>query len=94
MPFTDRFIEITIATFDGSAAKYKNEEDCERLENRCKINPFKIESYQESIPIELEFSKENQVVTNIIMESGESHLAKIPIDQFEKLLNAWQNKNQ
>lgn len=92
--FTDRFIEIIVTTFDGEAAKYKDQVDCDRLENRCKLNPFKIESYQEAIPIELDFSEENRNCTNIIMESGDTHLARMPVAEFEKLLNAWQKTNQ
>lgn len=92
--FTDRFIEFKITTFDGEAAKYKEPVDCDRLENICKINPFKIESHQEAIPIELDFAEENKSCTNIIMESGENHLARMTINEFEKLLNSWQSRNQ
>jgi hypothetical protein len=92
--FTDRFIEITVWIYDGEAAKFKDEKECERMPTACKINPFKIESYQQSIPIDLEFEEEGKVCTSIVMESGESHLARMTINEFEKILNAWQKQNQ
>ena len=94
MSFTDRFICATVLIYDGAAAKYKDEKDCETIPTIVKINPFKIESYQQSIPLNLDFSEESKTCTNVTMESGEEHLLRLPIDEFEKLLNSWQKTNQ
>lgn len=94
MSFTDRFISVMVLIYDGEAAKYKDEKECDTIQTVVKTNPFKIESYQQSIPLNEEFCEEGKTTTNIVMESGESHLARMPIDEFEKLLNSWQKTNQ
>lgn len=94
MAFTDRFIKIPTKVFDGDAHELigKKEEDCDMISTTTMINPFKIECYRASIPRNVDFTEENLSTTSVTMESGDSHLAYMSINEFEKLLNKFGEK--
>lgn len=85
MSFTDRFISIPTQVYNTKMADLTGKE--EYFDGLSKISPFEISEYYKSWSDGIE-------VTQIYMKNGRSFLGNIPFDEFEKLLNTWQNKNQ
>jgi hypothetical protein len=90
--FTDRFIEIPIRMFDSKEAIMTGKEDheCEWISSYKKILPMRVESYEPAMPASEGFGEDKQIATSITMQSGESFLGFIHIDEFQKLLNEHQ----
>jgi hypothetical protein len=70
------------------------QEDCEELNCNAWINPFKIESYRESVPRELDLLPENLTETIISMDSGDTYRIYMTVIEFENLLIKHSQSNQ
>lgn len=93
MRYTDRFIRLpcTIYNPEENELLNKSYKDSEKIEVMKIINPNRIESYGESIPVE-DFREDNKVWTNVTMQSGDDFIANITIEEFETILNNHQKK--
>ena len=89
MPFTDRYIKVPIKIYNNKEEDLLNKKsfECEEIELELRLNPFKIEGYHPTISGGLDFDSNNVNSTTVIMESGESHLIYLTIEEFEKLLD-------
>lgn len=83
--FTDRFLKVPVYQVN------RNNEDVlgkhgEMVPCIMKINPRRIETYNETIP-QADFRADNKCWTCVVMESGDSFIVRRPLAEFEKLLN-------
>ena len=87
--FTDRYIKVPIYLYDRTNSELLDQkaEDIDTLEVIARINPFKIENYYGTITDDKEFLKENIVITKIWMDSGESFIIRMTVEEFEEILN-------
>jgi hypothetical protein len=89
--FTERFLKVPCIVYNTYEEEItgKHGKDCEMISVIKKINPTRIESYGEAVPLR-DFSKENKIWTTVCMQSGDEFIVRIPIAEFEKILNEHQ----
>lgn len=83
--FTDRFITIPTEIYNTKQAELTGKE--EYYESISKINPLEICEYYES-------ESDGKEVVQIYLKNGRTFCANITFDEFENILNSWQNRNQ
>lgn len=90
--WTERFIKIPIRVFDSKEKDMTGKEDfeCDWVGTFKSILPNRIESYEPAMPSSEGFGRDKQIATSITMQSGESFMGFINIEEFEKLINKHQ----
>lgn len=83
--FTDRYITIPTKIYNTKQAELTGKETYE--DSFSKINPLDISEYYPSY-------SDGVDVTQLYLKNGRSFCAEMTFDEFEKLLNTWQNKSQ
>jgi len=83
------YIKIPIRIYDSEEERTtgKHLTDCRAINIRVRIDPSRIESYYPCIPGNEEFARENMTGVYVNMHSGTRYVARMPITEFEKLLN-------
>ncbi len=83
--FTERFLRVPVYQINRTNEEVTGK-DGEMVPCIMKINPRRIESYNEAIPRK-DFRPDNKIWTSVHMESGDSFLIRMKMEKFEKLLN-------
>jgi len=85
---SNRFIEVSVLVYSSYEANIldKNPHELECIGCIRKLNPDRIESYCEAIPLNY-FHEDNKCWTTVVMESGDEFIVSLPMSEFEKILN-------
>lgn len=85
MPLNKNFIELPCLTFDGAIQEVtgKPPDECSLIEVSRYVNIDRIESVRAAIPFS-DFREDNQIWTDVVMESGDSFTVNMPFEQFKK----------
>jgi hypothetical protein len=86
--FTDRFLKVNCLVYDQTEEDMmgKSYKDNKKIPVEKMINPMRIESFGEAIPIE-DFFEDNKIWTNVVMQSGIDFIVTMKMGDFSKLLN-------
>jgi hypothetical protein len=87
--FTDRFIKVPIILFDVKEHDLLDKEpwECDAITVMRRIDPERVQDYYACIPAGQQFEEDNLTVTEISMANGETFVIRMPIKEFETLLN-------
>lgn len=82
-----KFIEIPCLTYDNASQELtgKMPDECLLIEVGRWINIERIESYRSAIPFS-DFREDNQIWTEVVMESGDSFIVNMPMSDFKKYI--------
>lgn len=82
-----KYIEVPVLVYSSYEADIldKNPHELQCIDCIRKINPARIESYCEAIPLN-EFSEDNKCWTTVVMESGDEFIVSLPMKEFELLV--------
>jgi len=83
--FTDRFMSVPTQVYNTKLQELTGKTDYE--ESFSKINPMDLSEYHRS-------SDDGQECTQLYLKNGRGFITYLTIEEFEKLLNAWQKQNQ
>lgn len=88
MSFTDKFIKLPCLIFNPDENDLLGKSNGEgRLITVTKsINPARIESYGETVPIS-DFREDNKCWTRVVMFSNDDYTVDLTVGEFERLLN-------
>lgn len=84
--FTDRFVEVPISIFNVKEKEMTGKENLE--DSWFKFLPFELAAYR---PTYFDDESTRQDCTTIILKSGDTTIANMTPEDFEKLLNSWNN---
>ena len=85
-----RFIEVPCITYDNweEDVMGKSQLDCVMIEIMKWIDPDRIESYGEAIPVK-GFKENNKIWTSITMQSGDNFIVNMPLPEFKELIKLY-----
>jgi len=86
--FTDRFLKVPCLMYnpDEEELMGKSYKDTQKIRTIKMINPLRIESYGEAIPVD-DFYEGNKIWTCVNMQSGIDFIVTMAMDEFSKLIN-------
>lgn len=84
----EEFIEVPFVTYDVKAVELtgKDVSDVEQNIQKRKFRVSEIEYYEEAMPQDKDFAKENVTCVDVFMKSGNNFLVNMNFKEFEKLL--------